>query len=414
MSKKPEVVRAEEEDDDISDVDLDDDYEEDDMHDPGLTDPEVVTKYKVAADAANRVVKKVADACVAGATTISLCKLGDSLIAEETANVYSKKVNGKAVHKGVGFPTCISINNVVCHSCPLESEATTALKAGDVVKIDLGVQIAGYVAAVASTVIVGATKEAPATGPVADAIMACNYAIEAAIRLLRPGNNTADISKAIQKIAEDFHCKPVEGMLSHLVARHVIDGEKAIILNPSEQQKKDHKDSVIEVNEAYALDIIISSGEGKPRIGDARASVYKKTDNAYQLKMRNSRAFLGEVNRKFGYMPFTLRAVESEAKARMALTECVRHGVIQPYEVLLEREGAVVVQCKMQVLLLASGSLRITMGSLPTSVVKSEYKVSDPELNKLLLTSISGKSKKKSGAKKDGAAAAADDKAPAS
>ena len=30
---------------------------------------------------------------------------------------------------------------------------------------------------------------------------------------------------------------PLLGMLSHQVARNVIDGEKAIILNPSEQQK---------------------------------------------------------------------------------------------------------------------------------------------------------------------------------
>jgi hypothetical protein len=84
----------------------------------------------------------------------------------------------------------------------------------------------------------------------------------------------------------------------------------------------------------------------------------------------------------------------------MAINECARHNVIQPYEVLVEREGVAVVQCKMQVLLLPSGTLRVTAGSLPTDKVKSEYKVTDAELFKLINTSISGKSKKKPAAKK--------------
>ena len=45
-------------------------------------------------------VKKVADLCVEGTTTISLCKFGDGLILEETSKLYTKKVNGKFVQKG--------------------------------------------------------------------------------------------------------------------------------------------------------------------------------------------------------------------------------------------------------------------------------------------------------------------------
>ena len=48
-------------------------------------------------------VKKVADACVAGAQVLALCKLGDELILAETNTVYSKKVNGKSVAKGTFF-----------------------------------------------------------------------------------------------------------------------------------------------------------------------------------------------------------------------------------------------------------------------------------------------------------------------
>ena len=54
--KTKDVKKAvEEDDDDISDIDVDeDDTIDDDERDPGLADLEVVTKYKLASDMANR------------------------------------------------------------------------------------------------------------------------------------------------------------------------------------------------------------------------------------------------------------------------------------------------------------------------------------------------------------------------
>ena len=53
------------------------------------------------------------------------------------------------------------------------------------------------------------------------------------------------------------------GMLSHQLKQHVIDGEKTIIQNPTDQQKKDHEKAEFEVHEVYAVDVLVSSGEGK-------------------------------------------------------------------------------------------------------------------------------------------------------
>ena len=61
------------------------------------------------------------------------------------------------------------------------------------------------------------------------------------------------------------------------------------------------------VHEVYALDVLVSTGEGKPKEGDVRTTVYKKKDIIYQLKMKTSRAFLSEAEKKFSLMPFTLR-----------------------------------------------------------------------------------------------------------
>jgi hypothetical protein len=46
------------------------------------------------------------------------------------------------------------------------------------------------------------------------------------------------------------------------------------------------------LHEVYAVDILISSGEGKPRETDIRTTVYKKKDFIYQLRMKSSRVFL--------------------------------------------------------------------------------------------------------------------------
>ncbi len=66
-----------------------------------------------------------------GVAISELCKGADALIVERTSKLYSNK---KEVTKGIGFPTCISPNNVVGHFSPLSSDATS-LKTGDLVKV---------------------------------------------------------------------------------------------------------------------------------------------------------------------------------------------------------------------------------------------------------------------------------------
>ena len=104
----------------------------------------------------------------------------------------------------MAFPTCISVNNVICHYTPLLSEPDTCLQDGDLVKMDLGAHIDGFIAVVAHTVVVGGGL---VTGPKADALMAAHLCSEAALRLVKPGNETYEITETVSKIAEAFECK---------------------------------------------------------------------------------------------------------------------------------------------------------------------------------------------------------------
>src|ERR1700730_4406449 len=92
----------------------------------------------------------------------------------------------------------------------------------------LGAQIDGYGAPIATTVVVGASAEKPVTGAVADALKAAHTALEAAIRLIKPGNKNMDVTKAIGQITDAFGVKAVEGMLTHQQEKDVVDGKKQV------------------------------------------------------------------------------------------------------------------------------------------------------------------------------------------
>jgi methionine aminopeptidase len=119
---------------------------------PTIAEDIVVTKYSMAGEMANRVLQCLLKEAIAGKSVLSLCELGDRLIVEETGKVFKKE---KEMKKGIAFPTCVSVNNCICHFSPLRSDLDVVLSDGDVVKIDLGIHIDGFIAAIAHTVVVG-------------------------------------------------------------------------------------------------------------------------------------------------------------------------------------------------------------------------------------------------------------------
>lgn len=359
--------------------------DKDDQQEKTIAEDLVVTKYKMAGDIANRVIQGVIKASVAGASVRELCTLGDKLLLEETAKVFKKE---KELKKGIAFPTCLSVNNCICHFSPLESDTDVVLKDGDVVKIDLGAHVDGFIAAVAHTVVVGSNK---ITGRQADALLAAHYASEAALRLMKPGTENHAVTNIVQTIAESYKCKPIEGMLSHQLKQFEIDGEKSIIQNPNEIQRKEHEKSSFELHEVYAIDVLVSTGEGVGREMETRTTVFKKSNETYMLKMKASRALLTEVSSKCGTMPFSLRNLEDEKKARMGVVECVSHKLLEPFHVLYEKPSEVVVQFKFTVLLMPNGPQKITGLAFDPTTCQSDHSITDEEVKKLLSSSAKAK-----------------------
>lgn len=359
----------------------------------------VVTKYKMAGDIANRVIQAVIAKCVAGASVRELCTTGDKLLIDETVKVFKKE---KELKKGIAFPTCLSVNNCICHFSPLASDTDVELKDGDVVKIDLGAHVDGFIAAVAHTVVVGSSPSTKVTGRKADVLLAAHYASEAALRLMKPGTENHAVTSVVQTVAESYKCKPIEGMLSHQLKQFEIDGEKSIIQNPNEIQRKEHEKTTFELHEVYAIDVLVSSGEGVGREMETRTTVFKKTNETYMLKMKASRALFTEVSSKCGTMPFSLRNLEDEKKARMGVVECVSHKLLEPFHVLYEKPNEIVAQFKFTVLLMPNGPQKITGISLDPTAFQTENCITDEEIKKLITSSTRNKPNKKKKPATDG------------
>lgn len=71
-----------------------------------------------------------------GASIAEVCAKVDAEIEAMSAGLYKKT---KGLLKGVGFPTAISVNNVLCHFAPLVGDSNDrTLKAGDLAKMYVG------------------------------------------------------------------------------------------------------------------------------------------------------------------------------------------------------------------------------------------------------------------------------------
>ena len=171
-----------------------------------LTNSDVVTKYKAAADIANKSLGGIVQYCTAGKNIVDVCAFGDTIIDTQCQQIYKKQ---KKLEKGVAFPTCISVNDCVCHYSPLTSESTI-LAAGDVVKVDLGVHVDGFVAVAAHTfVIPDPNNPSASSGRVADVILAAHRAAEAAVKTIKVGVKNQDVTGIIKKVADCYEVNPV-------------------------------------------------------------------------------------------------------------------------------------------------------------------------------------------------------------
>jgi curved DNA binding protein len=227
--------------------------------------------------------------CVSGADISTICGEIDNYIQEELLKVFSNK-KSKKLERGIAFPTCISVNEICGHYSPCPDDSTT-LKTEDLVKIELGAHIDGYASNAGTTIVVGGK----AKGKQADVILAAYDAFMAATRTIKAGSTNQEVTAAINAVCEDYEVAPLQGVLSHKVKKHLIDGNECIINKETPEQRVD--DWEFAPGDVIALDIYASTGEAMGKEADIRTTVYKREmDMQYNLKSKSARTFFSVVN----------------------------------------------------------------------------------------------------------------------
>ena len=140
----------------------------------------------------------------AGVTTRELDELADDFIRSH---------GGVATFKGYkGYPaaTCLSPNDMVVHGIP----GGYALRDGDILSVDVGVTLDGFVADSAWTFPVGEiSQEAQRL------LEVCQVSLDAGIEQARVGNVVGDISAAVQAVVEEAGFSVIRSLVGHGVGR---------------------------------------------------------------------------------------------------------------------------------------------------------------------------------------------------
>ena len=71
----------------------------------------------MAADVVNNSLKGIIMQCKPGAKIKDICAFGNTVVEAQCQKVFKKK----KYEKGIAFPTCISVNECVCHFAPLSN-----------------------------------------------------------------------------------------------------------------------------------------------------------------------------------------------------------------------------------------------------------------------------------------------------
>ena len=132
---------------------------------------------------------------------------------DRIADEYIRSQGGISSFKGYnGYPAsiCTSPNDMVVHGIP----GPVALSEGDILSVDIGVILDGFVADSAFTFAVGEVS------PQAEKLMdACRAALAAGIEQCRAGNRLSDISHAVQAATEGAGFSVVRSLVGHGIGR---------------------------------------------------------------------------------------------------------------------------------------------------------------------------------------------------
>jgi methionyl aminopeptidase len=215
--------------------------------------PEEIDKMAASGAVLARCLQMLRSKARAGVTTGDL---------DEAAERFIRSQGAEPAFKGYrGFPgsICSSPNSMIVHGIP----GGYKLQRGDILSIDVGVVLDGWVSDAAVTVPIGAVS------PIATRLMqTTREALFLAVDQIRPGNHLGDVSAAVQRKVEGDGFSIVRALVGHGVGREMHEDPQ--IPNHGEPGTGPE----LEEGMVLAIEPMTTAGSDGIRVGSDNWSVY--------------------------------------------------------------------------------------------------------------------------------------------
>lgn len=243
------------------------------------------------------------------------------------------------------FPVNISINNTAAHFTP-KSEDKIKFRKGDVVKIDVGAHVDGYIGDTAGTVEVNSDKYS-------NLLKSAREALSAAIELIHVEADLSIIGGAIEQTICAYGYKSVENLTGHSLARYRLHAGKSV-----PNIKTNVKEKLIS-GDVIAVEPFATNGSGRVKdcgLGNIYRFVRDRTPRSNRGKI-----MLSYIKENFGTLPFAERWCSGIVENHNSvLKELMKEMIIAAYPVLKEIENSVIAQAEHTVIVMEKGCEVIT------------------------------------------------------
>ena len=287
---------------------------------------EIFEKYRDAGVLAAKILRRGAQEIRVGGSYLDLVESIEVQVEEEGA--------------ALAFPLNLSLNEDAAHDTASQGDVRVFTK-GDVAKLDLGVQIEGYIADTATTIDLGNNSLL---------LEASERALDAAIKAVRPGATAGELGAAIQKEIECRGYRPISNLTGHGLDRYILHRP------PTIPNVGVNGGVVLEEGMVFAIEPFATTGSG--HVGEKnRKDIYSQVSQK-PVRIPAARAILNEVKDRHG-LPFARRWL-NEKKLDIALSSLVRSQVLHVYPVLSDIPGSLVSQHEHTVIVTSEGCIVTT------------------------------------------------------
>ena len=261
-------------------------------------------------------------------------------------------VESEIIKRGAkcAFPVNTSLNEVAAHYTAEPNDPKT-VSDSDLVKIDLGAQINGYIADTAVTVNYNPQYDS--------LVQAAENALQAAMSMIKVGVKSKDVGRKIQNTIMDMGLKPIANLSGHSLDQYTIHAGKTV---PNMWTIGSFSFSE---NEAFACEPFVTT---KNALGFVRNGKIKNIFALASRKMTKddeADKLLEYIWNNFNMLPFALRWIVKEweeKEARRLLDFLIKKKVVKAYAILVEANGKTVAQAEHTFIPTQTGVTVTTIG----------------------------------------------------